>query len=118
MRNTSVLISLFALSVMNTTTLFSQEYPLGIFENHLDIGEVENKGSVSYNDEFQEYLVEGSGENMWFANDQFHYLWKSIQGDFILRAKVKFVGAGLDPHRKIGWMVRNSFNTDSPHVNA
>jgi len=118
MRNTSVLISLFALSVMNTTTLFSQEYPLGIFENHLDIGEVENKGSVSYNDEFQEYLIEGSGENMWFANDQFHYLWKSIQGDFILRAKVKFVGEGVEPHRKIGWMVRNSFNTDSPHVNA
>jgi len=118
MRNTSVLISLFILSVMNTPTLFSQEYPLGIFENHLDIGAVENKGSVSYNDEFQEYLIEGAGENMWFDNDQFHYLWKSIQGDFILRAKLKFIGEGLDPHRKIGWMVRNSFSTDSPHVNA
>lgn len=103
---------------MVTSALFSQETPYGIFENHLDIGAVENKGVVSYNGEDQEYLIEGSGENMWFADDQFQYLWKSIQGDFILRAKVKFIGKGVDPHRKIGWMVRNSFNADSPHVNA
>lgn len=103
---------------MYTSALFSQEKPYGIFDNHLDIGEVENKGVVSYNGEDQEYLIEGSGKNMWFADDQFHYLWKSIQGDFIVRAKVKFIGKGVDPHRKIGWMARNSFNPDSPHVNA
>ena len=103
---------------MCNSALFSQEKPYGIFDNHLDIGAVENKGVVSYNGEDQAYLIEGSGMNMWFADDQFHYLWKSIQGDFILRAKVSFIGKGVDPHRKIGWMARNSFNADSPHVNA
>ncbi len=100
------------------TQLYAQEGALGLFENHSDIGKVEHQGSVYYDQEGQEYLIEGSGENMWFGEDQFHYLWKSIQGDFILRAKVKFIGKGKNPHRKIGWMVRNSLHTDAAHVNA
>ena len=96
----------------------AQNNPLGIFFDHQDIGEVQHEGSVSYHSNDQQYLVEGSGANMWFADDQFQYLWKSIQGDFILRAKVSFVGKGVDPHRKLGWMVRNNFHPDSEHVNA
>jgi TolB protein len=118
MKHLSLFVHFLLLFFMFNPMLFSQEKPFGIFENHLDVGKVDHQGAVSYNDEDQEYLIEGSGVNMWFANDQFHYLWKSIQGDFILRAKVKFIGNGVDPHRKIGWMARNSFNTDSPHVNA
>lgn len=98
--------------------LYAQQGSLGLFENHSDIGKVKHQGSVYYDLEGQEYLIEGSGKNMWFDEDQFHYLWKSIQGDFILRAKVKFIGKGINPHRKIGWMVRNSLHTDAPHVNA
>lgn len=100
------------------TRLCAQEGSLGLFENHSDIGKVAHEGSVYYDREGQEYLIEGSGENMWFGEDQFHYLWKSIQGDFILRAKVKFIGKGKNPHRKIGWMVRNSLHTDAAHANA
>lgn len=55
---------------------------------------------------------------MWFGADQFHYLWKSIQGDFILRAEFEFLGEGVDPHRKVGWIVRNNLRGDAPHVNA
>lgn len=91
---------------------------LGIFENHLDIGETSIKGSVSYHVADQEYLIEGSGKNMWFGNDEFHFLWKSIKGDFILRANIKFIGDGVNAHRKIGWMVRNSLDGASKHVNA
>lgn len=104
-------------SLMFSPYLFSQSR-IGIFENHQDIGDVAIPGSVSYNSEDQEYLIESSGENMWFDKDQFHYLWRSIQGDFILRAKVSFIGEGSNPHRKLGWIVRNSLNSDSPHVNA
>ena len=108
---------LFLCSLMFSPYLFSQNR-IGIFDNHQDIGDVEIPGSVSYNNEDQEYLIESSGENMWFEHDQFHYLWRSIQGDFILRAKVSFIGEGTNPHRKLGWVVRNSLNSDSPHVNA
>ena len=91
---------------------------IGIFEGNQDIGAVSLPGSVSYNENEQEYLIESSGENMWFATDQFHYLWRSIQGDFILRARVSFIGEGANPHRKLGWMVRSSLSEDSPHANA
>ena len=103
---------------MINAQLFSQVNSLGLFENHQDIGEVKIPGSVSYNAEDQEYLIAGAGENIWFEQDQFHFLWKSVQGDFILRAKVSFIGEGVDPHRKLGLMVRNSFDSGSAHVNA
>tara|TARA_R110002020_G_scaffold99215_4_gene235646 strand:+ start:2890 stop:4428 length:1539 start_codon:yes stop_codon:yes gene_type:complete len=90
----------------------------GIFENQTNIGNPAKEGSVSYNADEQEYTIAGSGINMWANSDQFQFLYKSIQGDFILRARVKFLGAGTDPHRKIGWIVRNNLSENSPHVNA
>lgn len=108
----------FICSVLLAQMNRSQVNPTGMFENHQDIGAVEIPGSISYNAEDQEYLVESSGENMWFDQDQFHYLWRSIQGDFIVRAKIRFIGEGTNPHRKLGWVVRNSLNPDAPHVNA
>jgi Tol biopolymer transport system component len=99
-------------------THLSAQHQIGIFERNQDIGDLSVPGTVSYNEDDQEYLIESSGENMWFGTDQFHFLWRSIQGDFILRAKVSFIGKGVNPHRKLGWMVRNSLSEDSPHVNA
>ena len=117
MKNLSTLLGAVVVLLFSTTVL-SQDKMSGMFEMNQDIGEVELPGSTSYNAEDQEYLIEGSGENMWFGQDQFHYLWRTIQGDFILRAKMSFIGEGTNPHRKLGWMVRNSLNSDSPHVNA
>ena len=104
--------------LLATQLQWSQNELTGMFENHQDIGVVEIPGSISYNAEDQEYLIESSGENMWFDQDNFHYLWRSIQGDFIVRAKIRFIGEGVNPHRKLGWIVRNSLNPDAPHVNA
>ncbi len=91
---------------------------IGIFDSHLDVGDCKNKGFVNYNKEAQTYIIGGSGKNMWFGEDQFHYLWTSIQGDFILRTEVDFLGEGVDPHRKVGWIVKNDLNSETPHVNA
>ena len=91
--------------------LFSQVQAnqIGIFDNHLDIGSVKHKGFVNYDPVAQHYLLGGSGTNMWFGEDQMHYVWKSVQGDFILRAEFAFIGEGVDPHRKMGWAVRKQF---------
>ncbi|MDT0641408.1 DUF5050 domain-containing protein [Zunongwangia sp. F363] len=112
----SRLVLLLAMGFFSFNGMHSQE--IGIFDNHLDIGAVKNEGSVTYNEEEQVYTITGSGTNMWFGEDEFHFLWKAIQGDFILRARVEFVREGTDPHRKIGWIVRNNLALDSPHVNA
>ena len=117
-KNSVRFLALYLCLVMTNSNVFSQQSQIGIFEGNTDVGEVKHKGSVSYHEMDEEYLLEGSGENMWFGRDEFHYLWKSVTGDFILRADVRFVGKGGDPYRKMGWIVRNSLGTDSPGVNA
>ena len=91
---------------------------LGIFDNHTDIGNCKKKGFATYNPNDQTYTIGGAGVNMWFDKDEFHYLWTTLQGDFILRAEVKLVGEGVDPHRKVGWIVKNNLDYNSQHVNA
>jgi len=95
-----------------------QGQPLGVFDGHGDLGAVEKPGSAAYDAQKQEYLVEGSGLNMWFASDEGHFLWKRLKGDFILSARVEFIGQGAAPHRKIGWMARSTLDTDSAHASA
>lgn len=101
-----------------TSTSSHPNLNFGIFENQTNIGKPTKNGSIKFNSEKQEYTISGSGKNMWEGQDQFQYLYKSIQGDFILRARVKFVGEGVDLHRKLGWIVRNNLSGTSAHVNA
>ena len=92
--------------------------PIGIFEGQTDVGRVGRRGSASYDPQRQEYLVAGSGRNMWDTQDDFQFVWKRLTGNFILSARARFIGAGVDPHRKIGWTIRPSLETSSAHVTA
>jgi len=99
-------------------TCINAQTKIGLFDSQLDIGEVKNPGFSSYSDKDQTYTIGGSGTNMWFGKDEFQYLWTTLQGDFILRAEVEFMGSGVDPHRKAGWIIKNDLNTETPHVNV
>ena len=90
----------------------------GIFENHKDIGNPKLQGNIQFNEADQSYRIKGGGYNIWFARDEFYYAFNKIKGDFILTANFKFVGNGVDPHRKIGWMVRASDAADAAHMTA
>lgn len=92
--------------------------PLGIFDHHQDIGNPKLKGSAIYNEKDQTYTLTGAGVNMWANADQFHFVWKKIKGDFMIKAKIAFVGEGTAAHRKIGIMARDHFNTDSRYADA
>jgi TolB protein len=91
---------------------------LGIFDDQSDVGVVKHAGTASYDPTTQEYSMSGSGANMWTDRDEFHYLWKRMSGDFILTARMHLLGTAAEPHRKIGWTVRSSLDTHSPHVVA
>lgn len=97
--------------------VFSQT-GIGQFDGQADIGKVKIPGSAVFNPATRQYTLEGSGENIWGDHDEFHYLYKKIKGNFILRARVAFIGKGAEAHRKIGWMVRQALDTTSPHVSA
>ena len=109
----------FFLFIMCATTIsYSQSNPVGIFQNSADIGNPAKKGSSTYDQSSQVYSVKGAGYNIWFERDEFHYLYNSIKGDFILTANVAFEGKGVDPHRKVGWMVRESTDDNASHITA
>ncbi len=92
--------------------------PLGAFEDHADIGKPKLAGHATWNAASQEYVVTAGGVNMWEARDEFHMAWRKLQGDFILQARVEFLGKGVDPHRKAGLIVRSSLDDDSPYVDG
>jgi hypothetical protein len=96
----------------------AQENPLGQFDGHADIGAPALAGSVSYDAGNQEYTITAAGTNMWFGRDQFHFVWKRLKGDFILRTRAEFVGKGADAHRKLGWMVRPNLDADAPYADT
>lgn len=91
---------------------------VGMFENHADVGNPKLSGSAVFNESDQSYSLKGSGYNIWFERDEFHYAYNKIKGDFMLTANFEFTGTGRDPHRKIGWMVRESTDKAAAHVSA
>src|SRR6185503_3301431 len=75
-------------------------------------------GSTTYDAKAQVYTIVGGGTNMWATRDEFQFAWRKLTGDFIVRTHAALVGAGVDPHRKIGWIVRRSLDADSAYVDA
>src|SRR5207248_1239433 len=45
-------------------------------------------------------------------------VWKRMTANFILSARGHFIASGVDAHRKIGWTIRPSLESGSPHVTA
>ena len=90
--------------------------PVGIFGAHSSVGRA--TGSASYDPQQQSYRVAGSGQNMWGTRDDFHFVWKRLSGNFILSARARFIGSGVEAHRKIGWTIRPLLDTSSAHVTA
>jgi Tol biopolymer transport system component len=88
----------------------------GIFEDSGDIGNPALQGSYNYDSATQTYALTGSGINLWFTNDQFHFVWKKEAGDFSLTTKMAFKGQGVDPHRKTGIMIRESLADDAKYA--
>lgn len=114
-----ILKNLSALAVMVVSvSCFAQMSPVGIFNNHQDIGNPKIKGTTVYHAEDQSYQIKGSGYNIWFGRDEFQYAYSKIKGDFLLTANFKMAGKGVDPHRKIGWMVRAGNQDDAAHMTA
>jgi len=104
--------------ILHSNLLFAQLEPMGLFDHHQDVGDPKIKGSVVYNEQDQTYTMSGAGINMWTNVDQFHFLWKKIKGDFIIRASIQFIGKGTAAHRKIGIIARDKLTTDSRYADA
>jgi len=94
------------------------EDTLGQFEAHADVGSPKIAGTAAYNALSQEYVLSAAGANMWAQRDEFHFAWKKMKGDFILQARVELLGQGVEPHRKLGFIVRTTLDPDSPYADV
>jgi TolB protein len=112
----NLIITVFTLLL--TQFVLSQDGMQSIFRDDADIGTLKLPGSFHYNKETQQYSITGSGQNIWGKHDDFHFAWKKLRGDFILDAQAQFIGLGKNPHRKFGWMVRQSLDPNSPYADA
>jgi TolB protein len=112
------LVLAVSIVLVTAAAAWAQGRAVGAFDAHGDVGTPKLAGSASYDARTQRYTLSGAGVNMWGARDEFHFAWKRLTGDFILRARVSFEGTGVDPHRKAGVIVRTSLEPDSPYADA
>ena len=112
----SILLSL----VLSSSALGAQTspQPVGIFQDHADIGTVAHAGSAQFDSALGAYTLTGSGANIWFTADAFQFAWKQVSGDVALSADVVFPNAGVNPHRKAVLMIRQSLDADSPYADV
>lgn len=111
----TALLLTFALSFAGHTV---GDTRLGIFEGSGDIGTVLHAGSATFDAATGKYTLSGSGENMWFSKDAFHFVWKKASGDMAISTDAIFLGAGKNPHRKAVVMIRQSLDADSAYVDV
>lgn len=75
-------------------------------------------GRARYDVNTGEFLITGSGANVWGTEDAFQFLWAPLSGDMRVAATIRFPEPGGNPHRKAGWMLRASLEPDAPYVDA
>ena len=98
--------------------VFGQSPALGIFSGQADVGKVAKTGSATFDAVKNEYTISGGGENIWFTNDAFHFVWKKMSGDFTLTADIKFLGTAGNPHRKACLFARQSLDASSAYADV
>ena len=70
------------LEMLALTTVCAQDRTApgpGDFASQTGVGQPAKMGSASYNPQSQTYTVAGAGKNMWFDQDEFHFVWRKIK---------------------------------------
>ncbi len=91
---------------------------IGQFQKSADVGKPKLAGSSRYDAKKKEYVLKGSGYNIWFERDEFQFLFRELTGDFTVTGDFELTGKGTDAHRKVGWMVRESTEDNASHLSA
>jgi len=105
-------------SLMTANFALSGASEPGLFSGQTDVGAVRKPGTVEYNSAQGSYLIAGGGENMWFTNDAFHFVWKRMSGDLTLAANIRWIGTNGNAHRKACLIIRQTLDTDSAYADV
>jgi TolB protein len=118
-RVTTPKLDLFWVFLLTISMLPSAAHAqIGVFEGQRDIGHVLHPGNAAFDTAKGSYTVSGSGENMWFGADDFHFIWKKASGDMAISADINFVGSKGNNHRKAALLFRQTLNADSVYADV
>lgn len=106
-----LMISFISIQMIQSQTMF-QKY------SGQNVGNPKLKGNFQFDSQLQKFTVTGAGYNLWFERDEFYFVSQPVEGDFIISTNLKFLGAGVDPHRKIGVMIRESGAENAVYADA
>lgn len=109
-----IFLSLIALSVAMVSACKSE--PAFKVEGAQDIGSVNIPGSYVYNSANDTYTLNAAGLNLWERKDAFYFVWMKVSGDFEISGDIAFEGEGVNPHRKLGFMARESLEPGSRYA--
>lgn len=90
----------------------------GEFEAANAVGKLMDEGRVRYDQTEDMYKITGAGHNIWDKQDAFYFVWKKSTGDLNLSARIEWEGKGKNPHRKAGWMIRQSLDDAAAYVDV
>ena len=91
---------------------------IGQFEAQTDVGGPLAPGSASYDSTSRTYTINSAGYNIWYQRDEFHYLWKKMNGDVSLAASVNWPNLDDFHDRKVALVIRDSLDDDSRQIMA
>jgi TolB protein len=117
-RTSRIVLAVCGLCLAASPLIAQSSAAVGAFDGNSDVGVVRHAGGVKYDASAHAYTVSGSGENMWFANDAFQFVWKKVSGDVTLAADIAFPVQGGNAHRKAVLMFRQSLDADSAYADA
>lgn len=109
---------LICLATLFSFSMLSSAAALGIFEGESEVGSPAKAGRAMFDAANGSYSVTGGGENMWFTNDAFHFVWKRVSGDFSLQSAIEWAGTGGNAHRKACLVVRQDLVAGSAYVDV
>jgi|SRR5882672_2841088 len=117
-QNLALMLSLLLSLAGSLASAQSNSNSIGLFDAQNDVGDNPRPGSASYDATSGEYRITGGGANMWGAVDAFHYVWKRATGNFSVTADVRFIGKGVEDHRKAVLAVRKSLEPNAAYADV
>ena len=115
-RNKTFVPALFLVALLFAATCTFPEK--GMFNFSGDVGNCKRSGSVFLIPSTGTYLLTGAGTNMWHQSDEFFMAWREVSGDFSLSAEIGFIGKGVDAHRKLGLIIRESQDANARYADV
>jgi TolB protein len=98
--------------------VFSQQSLLGIFDGHEDIGKVKYQSSVVYYEDREEYQIGTAVTDSEDNKEAFNFIWKKLNGDFIMYAEVRLAEKDTTSSIRLGCMIRSSLDKNATNINA